>query len=58
MEEKKECTTAEEAYAMWKSSLEKHGNTPEEMVAYYQNLGMTEYADALESFISKMEALH
>ena len=57
MEGNKICETPEEVYASWKSSLAKHGQTPTEMVLFFRDKGMTEYADDLESFISRMEGL-
>lgn len=57
MDEKKTCATPEEAYARWRSSLEKHGLTTDDMVAHFRSIGMTEYADDLQSLILNMEAV-
>ena len=45
-----------EAYMLWKADIEKNGKTPADMVELARNMGMPEYADQLEAFISKMEA--
>lgn len=56
MDEKNDCKTPEEVYEKWKSDLGKKGSTPDEMVSHFRNIGMTVYADKLQSVISKMEA--
>lgn len=45
----------EETYSAWKQELARSGKTPEEMVAHYRAIGMTEYADKLDAVIRRME---
>ena len=44
-----------ETYNAWRQELSKLGKTPEEMIAHYRAIGMTEYADKLAAVIQQME---
>lgn len=46
-----------ETYLRWKAECARKNKTPAEMVQFYRDIGQTEYADQIESFMVKMEAL-
>ena len=45
----------EETYRAWKQELVRSGKTPNETIAHYRAIGMTEYADKLTAVIQRME---
>ena len=44
-----------ETYDTWKRETELSGRTPEELIAHYRAIGMTEYADRLAAVIQRMK---
>lgn len=46
-----------ETYTAWVSDIKRKGKTPADMVAFARSLGLDEYADKFEAFISEMQAL-
>ena len=46
-----------ETYLRWKEECAQKGKTPADMVQFVRTMGQEDYADELESFMVKMEAL-
>lgn len=44
-----------ETYRVWKEELARTGKTPEEVISFYREIGMTQYADKLCAVIRQME---
>ena len=45
------------SYNAWKEKLTTQGKTPVDMVRFYRDIGMSEYAEELQNVILQMEGI-